>query len=79
MLHMALEKCVKQIGVLCLVFTKLDHVRSTDKVKVFELPRGKTNNVVSDKVRHKRSCTVTEAGWKLEISDLKRRGSVPSV
>ena len=27
-----------------------------------EPPRGKTNNVVSDQVRHKSGCTVTEAG-----------------
>ena len=26
----------------------------------FEPPRGKTNNVVSDQVRHKPTCTVTE-------------------
>ena len=39
----------------------------------FELPRGKTNNVVSEQVRHKSGCTVTEAGWKLEISDLKKK------
>ena len=39
---------------------------------------GKTKNVVSEQVRHK-SGLVTEAGLKLEISDLKRRGSVLSV
>ena len=44
-----------------------------------EPPRGKTNNVFSEQVRHKSGCTVTEAGWKLEIPDLKRRGSVLSV
>ena len=27
----------------------------------------------SDQLRHKPACTVTEAGWKLEISDLRRR------
>ena len=27
---------------------------------VYEPPRGKTNNVVSDQVRHKLACTVTE-------------------
>ena len=32
---------------------------------------GKTNNVVSEQVQHKSGCTVTEAGWKREISDLK--------
>ena len=45
----------------------------------YDPPRGKTNNVVSEQVRHKSGCTITEAGWKLEISDLKRRGSVLSV
>ena len=33
----------------------------------------KTNNLGFDKVQHKPSCTVTEAGKKLEISDLRRR------
>ena len=37
-----------------------------------ELPYEKTNNVVSQQVRHKPACTVTEAGYKLEISDLRR-------
>ena len=31
-------------------------------VYINEPPRGKTNNVVSDQVRHKPACTVTEAG-----------------
>ena len=30
------------------------------KRDTFEPPRGKTNNVVSDQVRHKPGCTVTE-------------------
>ena len=34
---------------------------------------------VSDQVRHKPGCTVTEAGQKLEISDLRRREIVLSV
>ena len=35
----------------------------TDPVNwAIEPPRGKTNNVVSDQVRHKPSCTSTEAG-----------------
>ena len=29
---------------------------------IIEPPRGKTNNVVSEQVRHKPSCTSTEAG-----------------
>ena len=45
----------------------------------FEPPRGKTNNVVSEQVRHKPVCAVTETGLKLEISDLRRRVSVLSV
>ena len=44
----------------------------------FEPSRGKANNAVSERVRRKSGCTVTEAGWKLVISDLKRRGSVLS-
>ena len=36
-LHMALEKCVKQIDALFLVLTKLNKVRSSDMVKVFAL------------------------------------------
>ena len=47
---------------------------------LFESPRGKTNNVVSEQVpRHKPSCSSTEAGQKLEISDLRRRRSVLSL
>ena len=29
---------------------------------IFEPPRGKTNNVVSEQVRHKQGCTSTEDG-----------------
>ena len=43
-----------------------------------EPPRGKTNNVVSEQVRHKPACTSTEKSKKLEISDLSRRGIVLS-
>ena len=39
----------------------------------------KTNNLGSDQVQHKPGWTVTEAGQKLEISDLTRRGIVLSV
>ena len=39
----------------------------------------KTNNLGSDRVQHKPACTVTEAGHKLEITDLRRIGIVPSV
>ena len=45
---------------------------------IFEPPRGKTNNVVSEQVRHKPACTSTEKSYKLEISDLSRRGIVLS-
>ena len=41
---------------------------------IFEPPRGKTNNVVSEQVRHKQGCTSTEDGWRLEILDLESRG-----
>ena len=33
----------------------------------------------SEKVRDKAACTVTEEGYKIEISDLRRRGIVLSV
>ena len=42
----------------------------------FEPSRGKTNNVVSEQVRHKPACTVTEKSLKLENLDLSRRGIV---
>ena len=50
-----------------------------DESKSFEPPRGKTNNVVSEQVPHKPTCTSTEKSYKLEISDLSRRGIVLSV
>ena len=31
-----------------------------DVISLFEPPLGKTNNVVSEQVRHKPTCTVTE-------------------
>ena len=34
----------------------------------------KTNNVVSEQVRHKPSCTSKEDGYRLEILDLESRG-----
>ena len=39
----------------------------------------KTGLGVSDEVRHKPGCTVTEDGERLEISDLGSRGIVLSV
>ena len=44
-----------------------------------ELPHEKTNNVVSEQVRHKRNCTSTEDGCRLLIVDLESRGIVLSV
>ena len=44
----------------------------------YEPPRGKTNNVVSEQVQHKPTCTSTEKSYKLEISNLSRRGIVLS-
>ena len=41
---------------------------------ISEPRREKTNVLVSDMVRHKPGCTATEDSWKLEISDLGRRG-----
>ena len=35
-------------------------------------------NVVTEQVRHKPTCTSTEKSYKLEISDLSRRGIVQS-
>ena len=39
----------------------------------------KINNLGPDQVRHEPACKVTEAGWKLEISDVRRRGIVLSM
>ena len=50
----------------------------TRVVIILEPPRGKTNNVVFERVRHKPACTSTEKSKKLEISDLSRRGVVLS-
>ena len=38
-------------------------------VRIIGPPHGKTNNVVSEQVRHKPTCTVTEKSKKLEILD----------
>ena len=45
---------------------------------LYEPVREKINNLGSDQVPLKPACKVTEAGWKLEISDL-RRGIVLSM
>ena len=60
---------------LCKCFKSHDKMAA---LSIYEPPRGKTNNVVSEQVRHKPVCTVTEKSWKLEISDLSRRGIVLS-
>ena len=39
-----------------------DTVMTSEQVSIYEPPRGKTNNVVSDQVRHKPACTSTEDG-----------------
>ena len=35
-------------------------MNESENIKINEPPRGKTNNVVSEQVRHKPDCTVTE-------------------
>ena len=52
----------------------IDEVTDHTSGSINEQPNEKTNNVVSEQVRHKPSCTVTEADKKLEISNLTRRG-----
>ena len=49
------------------------------KVKMNEPCHEKTNVLVSDLVRHKPGCTATEDGYRLEISDLERRGVILSM
>ena len=44
----------------------------------FGISRFATNNVVFEQVRHKPACTSTEKSYKLEISDISRRGIVLS-
>ena len=51
----------------CVILTtlflgKLPEKKITSTKCTFEPSRGKTNNVVSEKVRHKPACTATEAG-----------------
>ena len=43
-------------------FMKLPFYLICFRCEVIEPPRGKTNNVVSEQVRHKPACTSTEAG-----------------
>ena len=49
------------------------------KLFVHEPRHEKTNVLVSDLVRHKPGCTATEAGKRLEISDLQSRGIILSM
>ena len=49
---------------------------STGSADTNEPPRGKTNNVVSEQVRHKPACKSTTKSWKLEISDLKGKCTI---
>ena len=48
-------------------------VKIENKLKCLQKQMSLCNNLGSDQVRHKPVCTVTEAGKKLELSDLKRR------
>ena len=45
----------------------------------YEPSHGKTNNVVSEQVRHKPDCKSTEDGQRLKILDLESRGIVLTV
>ena len=40
----------------------INNVQVFNNIHVYVPPRGKTNNVVSEQVRHKLACTVTEDG-----------------
>ena len=65
------------ITFVTLIHGKLLLDRSSQLISsAFEPPRGKTNNVVSEQVRHKPGCTSTEKNKKLEILDLSTRGIV---
>ena len=65
-----------------MIFVELLNVADTSicvNISSYGPVREKTNNLGSDQVRHKPCCSDTEAGWKLKISDLRRRGIVLSV
>ena len=55
---------------------KLDRMLNMAAMLTNEPPSMKTNKVVSEQVRHKPACTVTEKSYKLEIFELSRRGIV---
>ena len=48
-------------------------------VHIIEPGHEKTNNVVSEQVLHKLSCTSTEDDYRLEVFNLENRGIVLSV
>ena len=62
----------------CVVFLIVCVLNEAVLTRVHNLSRVVRNLVfgVSDQVRHKPGCTTTEDGWRLEISDLGRRGIV---
>ena len=51
-----------QLGKFATIFNRLSPVvhLCADDTHIIEPPRGKTNNVVSEQVRHKPACTSTE-------------------
>ena len=55
------------------------HEENNTANKTNEPPRGKTNNVVLDQIRHKPGCSATEIGYRLQILDLESRGIILSV
>ena len=56
------------------------HICCTNTIKhIFEPHHDKTNNVVSQHIRHKSSSTSTEDGQKLKILDLEGGGIVLSM
>ena len=49
------------------------------EIQIYEPPREKTNNVVSEQVRHKSGCIALEDSQRLETLNLKSREIVLSV
>ena len=72
---------IKQAVNIFSVFFLSNHVINSEKsyMHIIEPPRGKTNNMVSEQIRHKPGCTSTEDGQRLESLDLESRGIVLSV
>ena len=60
-------------------YSYLEMLKMAVSLKIEPSHEKKNNNGVSEQVRHKSGCTVTEDGWKLEILDLERRGIVLSM